>query len=449
MKKESLEKMVNKYSITAAQNYGLPNKAMLASLERYNKEVNAELLILPMNGKSVSEDELHPDLRNYNIVESNVNINKNIKISNYRIRAQQILPLTGIRRFAAGDKSFIFASPKIMLEYVANSYDKIPKAIMTTGACTEPNYKTSNRVGRIAQRDHRYGFVAVEKVSNSVFHFRQVPVLKNGKFVDLGMLYSGNKKPVKVNTKVLVVGDLHPYDTDKTHEKCTFEQIKYFKPEKVFLHDTFNGISISHHNLGKYVELQKIYDKQGLNLEDELKFTLKALTKYATAQAKHGGKVYVVASNHDEFLDRYINSGRFIGDKGNSMIGSKLYTAALEGKQALQEGLSLVGKVPDNVVFLRRDEDCKILGYQLANHGDLGANGGRGSVKSIEEANGKSITGHSHTGLIRRDTYKVGTSTKMRLGYNRGYSNWSQTNAVLYETGTVQLLNTIKKSWGK
>ena len=452
--KGNLEKMVSKaetekFSITSAQ-YGIrPNAKMVASLNKYNSSINSSLIILPMNGKCVAEDTLHSSLRNMPIVDTDAMINNSLKISNYKIRSQQILPLTGIRRFAAGDKSFIFASPKITLEYVANSNDKLPKAIMTTGAITEPNYNLRNRIGRIAQKDHKYGFVAVEKINNTIFNFRNVPVLRNGKFVDMGMLYDGDKTPVKAKTKAMVIGDLHPYDTNKAHEKCSLEQIRYFKPEKIMLHDTFNGKSISHHNIGHNLKLNEIYNLQGANLEAELKETLKSVKRYAREAAKYGGDIYIVASNHDEHLERYLDEGRFIGDKGNDLTGAELYIQALKGKHVLQAGLEYVGKVPKNVHFLNRDEDFKVLGYQLGNHGDLGSNGGRGSLKSIEEANAKSISGHGHSAAIRRDTIKVGTSTNMRIGYNRGYSNWTNTNAVLYDIGTCQLINTINKQWGK
>ena len=144
---------------------------------------------------------------------------------------------------------------------------------------------------------------------------------------------------------------------------------------------------------------------------------------------------------------RYLDEGRFVGDKGNDYLGALLYTASLEGKNPLEYGLKLIGRIPSNVVFLNRDESRKVLGYELGNHGDLGANGGRSSPRSIEIANAKSITGHGHSAFKIRNTYRVGTSTKQRLGYNKGYSNWTQTNAVLYNDGTVQLLNTINKEW--
>lgn len=431
----NLEQMVQKYMITTAQANAGINKPLWENMQQYAKKYKAEIVVLPTSGRSIYDDDYHESLQPY-LRFGSFNINNNLRVSDFQLRPQMINPLTGIKRFARGDASYIFASPKQALQYVANSNDKLPKAVMTTGAVTKPNYNTNNRIGNIAVRDHTYGFVMVELENNSTFHFRHVKALKNGNFSDA---LSSPKDSV-----AMIVGDLHPYYTDPKHEKVTMQQIKHFKPESVFLHDSFNALSISHHLLGHHIESYKTFDKQGLSLTKELQYTAKAINKYA--KAVNNGTVYLVQSNHDEHLYRYLDEGRFVGDKGNELEGAQLFAEALQGNNPLEVGLRKYGLM-DNVVFLTDSTDMKIRGYQLAHHGHLGVHGGRASPKSLEEANGKSITGHTHTPFINRETYCVGTSTKMRVGYNRGYSGWVNTNAVLYDNGTVQLLNTINGKW--
>ena len=435
--------MVKRYVITSAQMGAGYNKNLLKNIDKYCSDNGAELIILPMKGKSVHDETLHPDLVVRNVVDKDCYLNKNIKIKNHYITPQQINPLTGIERFAQGDKSFIFAATKQVLKYIANSYDNIPKAVLTSGALTHPNYR-NNRIGRIAKEDHEYGFVVVEKENNTHFHLRQVKALKNGNFSDI-LGYYKDGKAYKPKAKALVIGDLHPYDTCVKHEKNTLEQVKYFGGKiDLYLHDTFNGRSISHHYNNRNIRQQEVFLEQGLNLEAELGETLKVINKYANSTK---GKVYIVASNHDEHLYRYLDEGRFIGDKGNSYLGALLYASAVDGNNPLEFGLKYVGVLAKNVEFIKRESGHKVLGYELGNHGDLGANGGRSSLRSIEIANAKSVTAHGHSAFKIRDTYRVGTSTKLRLDYNLGYSNWTQTNAVLYDDGSVQLLNTINNRW--
>jgi hypothetical protein len=58
---------------------------------------------------------------------------------------------------------------------------------------------------------------------------------------------------------------------------------------------------------------------------------------------------------------------------------------------------------------------------------------------------GKSITGHVHQAQILRDTYTVGTnSLPLTPYYMRGYPTASShTHAMLWDNGTVQLINEI------
>lgn len=451
-KRKGLEDMVSKYVITSAQLEARPNKELLRNMESYAAENDAKMLVLPIRGQSVKDERLHPDLASHpdiTFINRNYNINDNFKISNYEIRPQQINPLTGLKRFAQGDKSFVFGSPKQHLEYVANSYDDIPKAIMTTGSLTQPRYNERVRTGRIAKQDHQYGFVVAEVEDNKHFHFRQVRALKNGSFTDLMQNYKKGEMTTASRIPALVVGDLHPYDTDPVHEAATFNQIQELNPDHVFLHDTFNGISISHHYKNNNIEYFRQSQEQGLNLEEELKFTASKIQEYLGVM-RSDSKLHIVASNHDEWLYRYLDEGRFIRDKGNDLIASKLYTATLEGKNPLKAGLEMFMPEYKNLDFIERGDGFKLRGFELGHHGDLGSNGGRGSKRSIEEANGKSITGHGHSAFAFRDTYRVGTSTFKRLRYNQGgYSNWTNTNAALYDNKTVALLNTINGNWKK
>lgn len=444
-----LEDMVKKYIVTSAQRGADPNEKFLESLDTYARKQGAEIIVLPIKGCYKDDDQLHERFGDYTVVDNiDRKLNNNLHISDWEVSPVAVDPLSGIKRFAHGTESFIFGSPKQRLEYVAVPNGHIPKAVMSTGAATKPYYKEHTVTGRKAQHDHETGAVIVEVVDNNIFHFRFVKANKKGGFSDITGQYEG-KKVQKSSVLAIIPGDIHPYDTDPKHEECTFEQIRILKPENVFLHDLFNGASISHHLQGKNIDSYQAFQKQGLNLEEELKETLRTLQRYSDSVSKWGGRVYVVRSNHDEFLDKYLNEGRFVGDKGNDLIAAQIYVQALKGELSLPAALAIVGTVPTNVHFLSRDDSLKLASYQLANHGDLGSNGARPSLASIEIANGASITGHTHSPAKIRNTYVVGTSTKLRLSYNKGYCSWMNTNAVLYDDGGVQLINSIKGRWKK
>lgn len=433
---------MKKYIITAAQKCATPNREFLKTLDNYAKENGVdEILVLPMAGSSKKEDTLHPYIieQDYKIITNDYNLNKKIKTSNFEIRPQQINPTTGIARFAKSDISTIFASPKQVYKVIPSHGHNIPKVLLTTGACTHPNYNLDTRIGRIAEKDHQYGAIYVETGKGQEYHFRHLEAQKNGKFIDLDKEYS-EKGSSQINPEFLVLGDLHVGDTNKKVERANHELIASYNPRSLFIHDLFNGHSISHHDVGKVVTRAR--KPFSLNLEKEVKAVHDVLWEYSRSMGDKN-TIYIVKSNHDEVLDRYLEEVRFIDEPQNAHFASKILTAMIEGYDPLEYAISLVGDIPANVRFLERDESINIRGFELGNHGDKGANGARGSIRSIENAYGKSVTAHKHTPEKIRDTYIVGTSTNLKLDYNVGLSSWMNTHCMGYRNGKAQLINII------
>jgi len=394
-----------------------------------------------MAGASIKDDELDEMLAKYSTFDGvrDVRLNQKIRVSNYQIRPQQIDPVTGLSRFTQSDTSTIFASPKQRLKVIPNGSD-YPKVLMTTGAVTHPRYR-DNRIGRIARLDHVYGALVVELDGRKKYHYRHIAAQKNGKFVDLGVEYDG-KNMYEARPEAMVLGDWHTGETNPKVKAETFRMMEQYQPRRVFVHDFFNGDSISHHNIGKVVTQAKVHQRTGLDLGRELEASYRELMEIYK-HLPEDAELVLIQSNHDEFLHRYLQSGRFIDEGRNALVASKLLTAYIEGTDPLRAGLEMQGDIPDNIRFLGRKEGYKVRGWELGKHGDQGANGARNSVRSTENALGKSISGHKHTPEIQRNTFIVGTSTGLDLEYMTGYSSWMNTHAMLYHTGRAQLVNVI------
>jgi hypothetical protein len=74
-------------------------------------------------------------------------------------------------------------------------------------------------------------------------------------------------------------------------------------------------------------------------------------------------------------------------------------------------------------------------------HGHQGANGAKGSVRAHATYGGNSVGGDSHQPSLTLEFMNVGTTTKLRLGYNEGgYSSWGIAFGVIFEDGTKQLI---------
>ena len=454
MKTKSKKNKKQTYVVTAAQAFAEPNHRFLNALEQYVTEHDAELVVLPMIGHSAREDwdpaNFHDRFREYGLEYDRVTLNRNVGIAQFNVRPYQIDPITGLQRFVQRDKSLIFAGAKQRWQYVAHSNSKMPKAIIATGAASMPNYATGEdhsaerrRLGEIARNDHEYGAIVVEVVNGARYHWRNLISQRNGKFVDLGTEYSPRGQQ-QVQPLAMICGDWHNGYTDPKIRRATLEMMVEQQPQRVVLHDFFDGHSVSHHMQKQliYQMIREGADKDQLSLERELFLAGKELGKIS--EAVGDGHVYVVRSNHLEFLERYLDEARFVKDPLNARIALRLAVAYADGLDPVEEGVRLAyGEVPENVTFLSRWDDLKVAGYQLGSHGDVGPGGGRGSLKSKEKDYGKSVTGHVHKSEKLRNTFTVGTMLPLDMFYIKASPTaWTHSHAFVYPSG-VQMVNII------
>jgi hypothetical protein len=420
----------------------------------YCVKQNAELIILPSadvfsrvtksRGAVWSFDPL---IKDEHFVFSDIMLNDNLFLNSIKMSAKHINPLTGLSRIGQRNGSFIYASPKQALEYVATSVKsyRMPHALMTTGAITVPNYNKqmymSERTSYIAENDHIMGAIIVEIVNNKTFHFRQIQAETDGSFIDLGIKYFPDGSTKKVETH-LIPGDWHSGATDKNVIKGIGVLTKDIDITNVVLHDFFDGYCINHHDVGYPLKIAKKFMGGYGSLQNELEVGSDYLNWFNEIVK---GKTVVVKSNHDEFLTRYLENGYYTNDPTNHYICLDLARKHLENEDVLKYAYETYGslKKPENIIWLSRDEDFHIGNVQCGQHGDLGGNGSKGSLQSIEKAYGNCVVGHVHSAAILRGVFRVGTSSKMNLDYNRGPSSWTHTACLTYNNGSRQLINFI------
>jgi len=446
---QSVIKKSKRFVITTAVTGCEVQEGALASIKRYCALNKAQLLVLLCSDPAHATAQkggygtIDKALKDEILVTEDIKLNSNFYISTIKTTAKQINPITGLGRIGQKNGSFVYASPKQMLQLIPVSNVKLPHAVMTTGAITKSNYNTnkymSERTAYIAENDHKLGAIIVEVQNTQIFHFRQIQFDKDGSFCDMGKMYS--PKGVKVYApEALIPGDWHSGEVDPQVSKAIRELIIKLKPKKVILHDVFNGMSINHFEKGnKILKAQRAENCQ-LDLKAELQNVAYDLNMFA----KMVNEVIIVKSNHDEFLSHYLSDCGFLNDPFNYRVGLELSTLMLDGKNPVQEGVRIYGEVNfSNVRWLKRDEDFKIAGIECGAHGDKGPNGSKGNLVAMEKSYGKSVTGHSHTPGILREAWAVGTSSELKLEYNKGPSSWLQTLCLIYPNGHRQLINVI------
>lgn len=423
-----------------------------ASIKTYCKENNAKLLILmssdPAHTKSREWGTIASKLKDETIVLEDTKLNSNVFLSTIKLSAKHIDPTTGLGRIGQRNGTFIYASPKQRLKAVPTSNKELPHFMMTTGAITAPNYTSelymSQRTAYIAEHDHVLGAVVVEIKDDEIYHFRQIQADSKGAFFDLGTKYTSTATTPS-RPEAFVLGDWHAGSTDPKAREAWFAVSKETRPKRIILHDAFDGVSINHHEQHYKLLKAKRAEKGQLSLEEELKILARDLDDIAAIT----DEVVIVKSNHDQFLERYLQEARYVQDPHNHRVALTLAIEVLDGKDPLKSAISrfVKAETAKKLTWLSIDDDYTVEGIQCGAHGHLGANGARGSLQSMESSYGNSVSGHSHTPEILRGAWCVGTSSYLKLEYNKGSSSWLHSSCLVYQGGARQLINAIDGEW--
>lgn len=449
-------KKYKRFVVTTAVVGAPVHEGFLESIQKYCDHKDAKLLVLPAaDPASAGNWVLDKKLGKDSIVFGDLALNSNVFLCAIELSAKQIDPSTGLDRIGQRNGSFIYASPKQRLKFMPVSNIKHPHAEMTTGAVTLPRYLNTNhymskRTAYMANHDHVMGAVIVEIQDRNRYHFRQIQADKNGHFVDLGDFYQGSKVS-KMYAEGFSLGDWHSGETDPSAVRAWKEVVELVKPKKLFIHDGFNGLSINHHERERQIRRAVLAKKGHLNLKSELiQFTkdLQLLSNFPGVE-----EVVIVKSNHDIFLDRWLDSGEYVDDPHNYHTGVELAHAMAEGKNPLRYAFSKVAaelgykEALDKVMWLSMDEDYFIARIQMGAHGHKGPKGARGNIRGMERAYGQSVTGHAHGPEILRGAWQNGTSSKLKLSYNEGPSDWVHSSTLVYPNGMRQLINSFDGNW--
>jgi hypothetical protein len=241
------------------------------------------------------------------------------------------------------------------------------------------------------------------------------------------------------------LGDLHYGHHDEEVLQSTLDLLQDLRPSHVVLHDVFDGSSISHHELkDPFVQ----YGKEILGLNDlskEIQGMLDGLGKFQDFE-----NVVIVRSNHDDFLDRWLKNEDW--KKQPTFKNSKLYMrfSDLLLGQYETDPYNVKGIIPaiinekyPNYITLHRSSSYKVKEWELGQHGDMGSNGSRGSLMQFRQLNTKIVVGHYHSPGRKDGALSVGTSTKLRVGYNKGASSWLQSHVIIHTDGRAQHINFI------
>ena len=230
------------------------------------------------------------------------------------------------------------------------------------------------------------------------------------------------------------------------------------KPKHQGLHDIFDMHRRSHWDINDPHKMFERFNESEEAIEEEITRGVKFLEFVNRPDCK----TFVINSNHDRALERWLKVADYRRDPVNALffLEAQLawYQAIKAGEQKLFHLLAWTMKTrgaPKDVVFLRQDESYEICagsgqtrsGIDCGYHGDMGPGGSRGSPALLAKMGQKMVVGHTHSAGIFDGTYSVGILSNLDQEYNHDPSSWSHTSCVVYPNGKRCLVTVRGNRW--
>lgn len=429
------------YIITWEQNHTPLHQNLWKNILKYKEFLGAELSVILgryKNPTSVFTDNEYESWNNDTRPYWDANrhdIHKYLTIlGDVKIQPTASNPLTGLESIT-GETTTIIGHPKMWLKPVPVLEGHPKKILLSTGAITVPNY-TDSKAGKRGELNHKLGFVIVEVKDEEVFFIRQVEADVDGNFIDLYYEVKDGEVTYLDKAEALVWGDTHIASINEKILPNTYDIINKLGVDYEVHHDLLDGSSVNNHIIKNPVEqfkrMQENKDSVDLELVEAITFL---------DDERETTKI-IVQSNHNDRLDRWINSNDWKKDLKNAIPYLRYTTAVLEGK-ANKGVLAYVLErefTKDQVVCLDYDDSFMVSGFEVAHHGHIGSNGSRGSLEQFRKMSTKMIIGHYHTPSRADNVLSVGTSSHLREGYNKGASSWLNAHVIIHKNGTAQHL---------
>lgn len=445
-KSKSLDETKVRYIITYAQNATPVHKNLFKNILALVEHYDAGLHVIAGRYKNPTsqwsqknEDSEWWDTKTIPYLDANRhNLHKYLQVlSDLKISPTASTPLSGLNGIT-GLESCIVGHPRQHLKSLPVLEGYPHKLLISTGACTIPNY-TDSKAGKKGEFHHMLGFVIVE-LDGDDFHVRQVNADDKGNFYDLEVrVKDGKVLENKEGFEAVVLGDAHVRHNDEKVTKVVFDFIKEMKPKYTIIHDVFEAESILHWDERDPFKLLEKEEKGTDNLEREIEDTLSWINE------RKEFNLVLSRSNHDDMLDRWLKSTDWRKARNKKMY-LKLANILANEEDAKQKGVLpflIDQRFKGKVKTLSLDDSFRILGWELSMHGHLGANGSRGGHTQFKNLNTKNIVAHGHHPHREDGHIMVGTLTHLRVGFNRGASNWMNGFAGIYPDGKAQIIHVI------
>lgn len=460
-----------KFLITSAQNNTYVHEGFVRAMESYCEKNGAQLLVSPFsynkNGfinstvhPGVDDQWYDPKIVKYMAREQSQVADGLIFCAELNILPTAVNPLSGFENYTK-DQSGIIPHATQAMQSLPGMKEDGARFLYSTGTCTQRNY-VQKKAGQKAEAHHTYGAVLVEIDDDGEWFVRQIAADDKGAFYDLDKKYMPNGTVLKdQHPEAINWGDIHIEKVDPVILQASVGaggMLDTLKPKYQVFNDTQDFTTRNHHNLkdpnfwtAQYHSPEKPSVEKGLSLT----------AQFMKAAERPNVKSLVVNGNHDEHAfrkwlseadTRYDPANRAFWHECNAKMAREIENGNIDFnvfEWAVREKAPLM-----TTHFLPIDTSYVICkdsnggGIEVGLHGDIAANGGRGSgARSFRNIGRKANIGHTHSAGIHQGVFVAGTMSLLDMGYNTGPSSWSHSDILTYANGKRTIIT--KKSNGK
>jgi hypothetical protein len=463
---------VRRWLLTAAQDETPVHGGFWANLRAYAFAIGAEIMVGGFTyNKALFEDHASrsalfaSEVQPY-LYHDNVDCGPLLFAAKMNTLPTAVRPLSGLETYSRG-RWAVFPHAKVQMVSVPALPGARAAQVMTTGACTLPNY-VAKKAGLKAEFHHSIGATIVEVDECNRIFCRQVNATEDGSFQDLdtivrhGLVTTGNR------IEALTAGDLHiekadpevflasfGYDIEKERVVNERSLIHTLRPRHIAWHDILDMMARNHHRRGDHHFAFSMVSGG----TDEVEAANRAVAKFLRSTASDLWTSVVVASNHNDALQRWLREADPRLDARNGLYWCELNVALMRAIRdrtpdfdIFQHAVSAQdAKGLSDIVFVPRNGSYLVCqshgGIEIGMHGDEGPNGARGSALALTRVATRMNIGHAHTPCIMDGVYTAGLSGKMDQGYNSGPSGWSHTHVIVYPNGKRTLVTLWDGKW--
>lgn len=362
-----------------------------------------------------------------------------------------VRPLSGLDTYTQG-KWGVFPHAKVQLISVPTHFRRHPAMLMTTGACTVPNY-VPKKAGLKAAFHHIFGATIVEIATDGLVFCRQISATDDGAFQDLDARVRGGVVTRGHRIEAVTPGDIHIEKIDpvvaralwgldvETMTKVSDGLIDELRPRFQFMHDLIDFMGRNHHRRGDHV-FRFLMHVTG---EASVEKAFSRGARFLRASARDFCQTVVIPSNHNDAFPRWLREADPRQDEVNALLwfeaNAALYRAIEAGDNEFDVvRWALARHDPfglEDIAFPPRDASFLICqdhgGIENIYHGDKGPNGARGSSMALTKVAMRINKAHDHTASILDGVFSAGLTGLMDQGYNADSpSSWSHSAILTY-----------------